>query len=94
MVGASGAISGVLGAYLIKFPRNRVNVLLFFIFVVRIPAAVILSLWFLMQVYNAFFSTLIGSGGGVAWLAHVGGFIAGFIFIKRWDKKKNKYLYL
>ncbi len=87
MVGASGAISGVLGAYLIKFPRNRVSVLMFFIFVVRIPAAIILSLWFLMQLYNAFFS-LFSSGGGVAWLAHVGGFIAGFIFIRRYDRKR------
>ncbi|RMH65634.1 MAG: rhomboid family intramembrane serine protease [Calditrichaeota bacterium] len=88
MVGASGAISGVLGAYLLKFPRNRVNVLVFFIFMVRVPAAIILSLWFLMQVYNALFATVAGGGGGVAWLAHVGGFIAGFIFIKRWDKKR------
>ncbi len=88
MVGASGAISGVLGAYLIKFPRNRVAVLIFFFFLVRIPAAIILSLWFLMQVYNAFFS-FFGSSGGVAWLAHVGGFVAGFIFIRRYDRKRK-----
>ena len=88
MVGASGAISGVLGAYLIKFPRNRVAVLIFFFFLVRIPAAIILSLWFLMQVYNAFFS-FFGSSGGVAWLAHVGGFVAGFISIRRYDRKRK-----
>ncbi len=87
MIGASGAISGVLGAYLIKFPRNWVKVLVFFIIPIRIPAVIILSFWFLMQVFNAF-SSFFGAGGGVAWLAHVGGFIAGYMLIRKYDKKR------
>lgn len=84
MVGASGAISGVLGAYLLKFPRNRVSVLFFFIFIVRIvrvPALIVLSFWFLMQLFNSY----AGGGseaGGVAWFSHIGGFVSGFVLIK------------
>lgn len=86
MVGASGAISGILGAYLLKFPRNRVSILLFFIFIIRIvkvPAFMALSLWFLFQLYNGYFTHVITAGqSGVAWFAHVGGFISGFLLIK------------
>ena len=74
MIGASGAIAGVLGAYFILYPRARVMTLVFFFFFIRvipIPAAIILGLWFLMQVLN------IGLGGGVAWFAHIGGFLVG-----------------
>jgi membrane associated rhomboid family serine protease len=69
-----GAIAGVLGAYFILYPRARVMTLVFFFFFIRvipIPAAIILGLWFLMQILN------IGLGGGVAWFAHVGGFLVG-----------------
>ena len=81
MVGASGAIAGVLGGYLLLFPQSRILTLVpivFFIQFVEIPAFVFLILWFLFQF-------LIGSSpvgdGGVAWLAHVGGFITGVVLI-------------
>jgi membrane associated rhomboid family serine protease len=70
MIGASGAIAGVLGAYWALFPRARVLTLVF-LFIVPIPAAVVLGFWFVAQLLN------IGLGGGVAWFAHIGGFLAG-----------------
>lgn len=80
MIGASGAIAGVLGAYLVLFPRSRVASLvpIFFIFtIIEIPAVIFLIFWFLTQIYSGWFS-LQGSGGsGIAWWAHVGGFIFG-----------------
>ena len=83
MVGASGAISGVLGAYLLLYPRARVLVLIpfgFFSQVVYVPAGIVLGLWFVMQLFSGGMS--IGhEGGGVAFFAHVGGFIAGMVLI-------------
>jgi membrane associated rhomboid family serine protease len=86
-IGASGAIAGVLGAYFVLFPRARVLTLipLFFFFpVVEIPAFFFLGFWFLMQFLSG--ATAIGSGaalaGGVAWWAHVGGFLAGCALLK------------
>jgi membrane associated rhomboid family serine protease len=78
MIGASGAISGVLGAYLLFFPRARVTVLIplgFMVYTARWPAAWVLGAWFLLQLV----SSLLADPGapGVAWLAHVGGFVAG-----------------
>ncbi|MGA2363293.1 MAG: rhomboid family intramembrane serine protease [Candidatus Aminicenantales bacterium] len=70
MIGASGAIAGVLGAYLVLFPGARVLTLVF-VFIVRVPAAIVLGLWFVAQLLN------VGMGGGVAWFAHVGGFLTG-----------------
>ena len=74
MIGASGAIAGVLGAYWILFPRARVDTLVL-VFIVPVPAWLVLGLWFVLQVLN------IGLGGGVAWSAHVGGFLAGVALI-------------
>jgi membrane associated rhomboid family serine protease len=91
MVGASGAISGVLGAYVVLFPRTGVYTLLFlgfFVQVVRIPALVVIGLWFFIQVINGLLST--GSRGGVAWFAHIGGFIAGIVLIKLFVKKRRQ----
>ncbi len=88
MIGASGAISGVLGAYAVRFPRARVTVLVpLFIWIWRmfeIPAVLVLGLWFVMQL----FSGAIGSAqsGGVAWLAHVGGFLAGIVWMVAWRR--------
>ncbi|RMD58024.1 MAG: rhomboid family intramembrane serine protease, partial [Nitrospirae bacterium] len=82
MIGASGAISGVLGGYMLLFPRARVYTLLFFLFfvqIVEIPAFIVIGLWFLFQVLNGLMS--IGYQRGVAWFAHVGGFISGMILI-------------
>ena len=79
-VGASGAISGVLGGYLIMFPRNRVYVLTWG-GVMAVPAIFMLGLWILMQFVNGFGSvaSTTSETGGVAYLAHIGGFIAGMI---------------
>jgi len=85
MIGASGAISGVLGAYLIKFPGNRISILLlipFFVQIIRVPALIVLGFWFLLQLANGFSNMGSQTGGGVAWFAHIGGFIAGIILIK------------
>jgi membrane associated rhomboid family serine protease len=79
MIGASGAIAGVLGAYAVVFPRARVKTFIFLIFyidVVAIPAAIVLGLWFLLQILN------VGMGGGVAWFAHIGGFLSGIVLIR------------
>lgn len=81
MVGASGAISGVLGAYLVFYPRAWVISLVPWVVpILPIPAAVFLVLWFLMQAYAGVGSLLAGAtgAGGVAWWAHAGGFAAGF----------------
>ena len=78
MVGASGAIAAVLGGYLLMFPKARVDVLFFFVIIVRIvpiPAAFVLGIWFAIQVVGGVSST--GSEDGVAYWAHAGGFIAG-----------------
>jgi len=94
LVGASGAISGVLGAYLIAFPRTRVLVLIpIFLFqLVRIPAAVVLGLWFIIQLFNA--STESGgAGGGVAWYAHVVGFVVGYLLMyRRKRQRRNRFV--
>ena len=82
MIGASGAISGVLGAYLLLYPRARVTVLLPIFVIIRtfkIPAMLVLGGWFLMQLFSSFSN--VGSDGGVAFGAHVGGFVAGMALI-------------
>ncbi len=82
MIGASGAVSGVLGAYLMLYPRARVQTLVIFGFLIRtveIPAMFVLGFWFILQFLNALVSG--GGGQGVAWFAHVGGFAAGIMLI-------------
>lgn len=79
-IGASGAIAGVMGGYLLLFPKARVDILLFLIIFVRIfpiPAWVALGIWFGLQLFNGFGTDV--SGGGVAYWAHAGGFIVGLI---------------
>lgn len=83
MIGASGAIAGVLGAYLILYPNARVLTLVLFS-VVPIPAFFVLGLWFILQVMN------IGIGGGVAWFAHIGGFLVGLGLIKLITKRRPR----
>lgn len=83
MVGASGAISGVLGAYLVLHPRAHVDSLLFlgiFIRVITLPAMIVLGLWFALQVFNALAMRAEGEGG-VAFMAHIGGFVAGAVLV-------------
>ncbi len=97
-IGASGAIAGVMGAYLVKLPRSRIYTLLFFLFVttVEIPAPFLLLFWFLMQFLNGIGSLTSTdySGGGVAWFAHVGGFIAGMVLARFFpDRRKWRSWY-
>jgi membrane associated rhomboid family serine protease len=82
-LGASGAIAGVLGAYMLLFPRNRVRVLMFR-FIVTVPAIFAVGVWFLFQVIAELGVLGMDTGGGVAYAAHVGGFAAGFITVKLW----------
>ncbi|MDQ4120535.1 MAG: rhomboid family intramembrane serine protease [Acidobacteriota bacterium] len=79
MLGASGAISGVLGGYLLLFPRRSVIAIVFFS-VIQIPAVIALGIWIAMQVFQNYFAP--PSAGGVAYMAHIGGFVAGFLLIK------------
>ncbi|MCI0554367.1 MAG: rhomboid family intramembrane serine protease [Anaerolineae bacterium] len=84
MIGASGAIAGVLGAYLISFPGSRIASLvpIFFIFtIVEIPAIIFLVFWFISQLYSGLFAMQGGSSSGIAWWAHIGGFIFGLIMV-------------
>ncbi|MCA1832046.1 MAG: rhomboid family intramembrane serine protease [Actinomycetota bacterium] len=83
MVGASGAIAGVLGAYILLFPRARVStlVIFFFITVVDLPAYVVLGLWFVLQVFSGVASVGATASSGVAFFAHIGGFVAGMILL-------------
>ncbi len=79
MLGASGAISGVLGGYLLLFPTRRVRALIFN-FLTEVPAFVALGLWIGFQIIQGYFSS--SETGGVAYAAHIGGFIAGLVLIK------------
>ena len=79
MVGASGAIAGVLAAYLMLFPRHRILTLILPIWFLRVPAGLFIVFWFGMQVLAAVF----GTQGGVAVFAHIGGFVAGWVLL-RW----------
>ncbi|MHC4455173.1 MAG: rhomboid family intramembrane serine protease, partial [Planctomycetota bacterium] len=82
-IGASGAIAGVLGAYMITFPHARViTIIPIFIFlqIIELPAMVVLGFWFVIQFFNGTASISTSStGGGVAWWAHIGGFVSGII---------------
>lgn len=92
MIGASGAISGVLGAYLLLYPRATVRVLIFlgFIFwIARIPAMYVLGIWFISQLVNA--AATPADVPGVAFWAHVGGFVAGMVLV---PILKDKYVQL
>jgi len=83
-IGASGAISGVMGAFIVLYPRARVTTLipaLLLFFTVRIPAVLMLGYWFLIQFFSGIASLGVGDQGGVAWWAHVGGFILGAVLV-------------
>ena len=82
MIGASGAIAGVLGGYVMLYPRARIVTLLFWTFV-DIPAWVYLGIWFLSQF-------LIDAGSGVAWMAHVGGFLAGVGLVRLFSRPRKR----
>ncbi|RME48951.1 MAG: rhomboid family intramembrane serine protease [Chloroflexi bacterium] len=96
-IGASGAIAGVLAAYLIMHPRAQVETLLFlgyFIRIIRLPAIIVLGFWIVIQLFQGVLSLGVPQSGGVAWFAHIGGFIAGLVLVNvfrqrvrrtRWD---------
>ncbi len=85
-VGASGAISGVLGAYILLYPRARVLTLVFY-FIARVPAIFFLGFWFIFQLLEGF----LGPSSGVAYWAHIGGFIAGIILALILRRKKKTH---
>jgi membrane associated rhomboid family serine protease len=89
-LGASGAISGVLGGYLLLFPKRQVKVIMLRM-LTTVPAIVAIGLWFVLQLVQAFGVIAAGpqSGGGVAFMAHVGGFVAGLILVKLFAAGRN-----
>jgi membrane associated rhomboid family serine protease len=92
MVGASGAISGVLGAYLLLYPRVRVHTLIFlgvFVTTVALPAYVMLGYWILLQLLGGLPALAGMESGGVAFWAHIGGFVAGLVLISLFVKRDN-----
>lgn len=94
MIGASGAVSGILGAYALLFPHARIHTLIFFGFfiqVVRLPAFFVLGFWIVIQFINGILSKGIVGQGGVAWFAHIGGFLFGLFTIKLFLGKRRVY---
>jgi len=93
MLGASGTVAGVLGAYLIKFPAARVRSLVFlgfFVTVISLPAWIVLGFWFVLQFFSAAISGMGEATGGVAYFAHVGGFIAGMLLIGLFAPRRSR----
>lgn len=93
-LGASGAIAGVLGAYLVRFPRAQVDTCVFFIIIsiIRLPAIAVLAFWFILQLASGVASLGHGatSQGGTAWWAHIGGFIAGMLLVNLFAKRPRR----
>ncbi|MDF1576982.1 MAG: rhomboid family intramembrane serine protease [Desulfobulbales bacterium] len=94
LVGASGAIAGVLGAYFLLYPRARILAVVpifFFFYMIELPAFVFLGLWILLQImqgYTTYMTAAEGSGaGGIAWWAHIGGFAAGLLLINLFKER-------
>ena len=90
-LGASGAIAAVMGAFIITFPRDRIRTLLFFLIFIRItyiPAVFLIGFWFLMQVLNVG-SVAAVKTGGVAYLAHIGGFLFGVVFARFFEDPRR-----
>jgi membrane associated rhomboid family serine protease len=97
-LGASGAIAGVLGSYLVMFPKNRVRALIplgFFSTITELPAVVVLGFWIVIQIFSQYTASVYQRSGGVAYMAHIGGFVTGvalsFIFRKKRPEKRAVY---
>ena len=92
LIGASGAIAGVMGAYMVLYPSARVQTLIFlgfFIQTVRVPAKILLVFWFILQIISGLPGLVGPSQGGVAWFAHVGGFAFGWLYFKLSKKRPS-----
>ena len=88
IIGASGAVSAVLGAYILKFPSARIRTLAFifvFVTVINVPAVAFIGIWFLMQLLFG----LAGSASNVAWFAHIGGFVFGLLAVRLFQKREG-----
>jgi membrane associated rhomboid family serine protease len=98
-LGASGAIAGVLGAYAILYPRAAIVTIIpifFFIEIARVPAFLVIGFWFLLQLGSGVASLTpeVSQSGGVAWFAHIGGFVAGFVIAlgyAAWERLRRRY---
>lgn len=94
MIGASGAIAGILGAYILLFPRAQVYtviILIFFIQIVRLPSLIVIGFWIIIQVINGLMASgVTGQHAGVAWFAHIGGFLFGLGMIKVFLKTRRR----
>lgn len=94
MIGASGAIAGVLGAYLISYPRARIASLVPIIFIftiIEIPATLFLLFWFVSQLFSGWLTLQGSNGSGIAWWAHVGGFIFGMLAVNLFAQRRIYY---
>jgi membrane associated rhomboid family serine protease len=94
MIGASGAIAGVLGAYLILYPRARIASLvpiLFIFTIIEIPAMIFLLFWFVSQLFSGWLTLQGATGSGVAWWAHVGGFVFGMLAVNFFAERRTYY---
>ena len=92
-IGASGAVAAVLGGYALLYPRARVVtlvIIIIFITIIELPALLVLGLWFLLQLYDAS-QPVAGEGGGVAYFAHIGGFLFGLALIKLFASRQNPH---
>jgi membrane associated rhomboid family serine protease len=94
MVGASGAVAGMLGAYILLFPMAKVHTLIFlgfYVTVVKIPALIVIGFWAIIQVVSGLLSSGSANLGGIAFFAHVGGFFAGLFTIKLWQPRGYRW---
>lgn len=93
MLGASGAVAGVLGAYLVFFPRHQIETIIpfgFYVSTVKISASIMLIYWFITQFFSGVGSVAIAQTGGVAFWAHIGGFATGFIIARIFKSRNNE----
>ncbi len=94
-IGASGAVAAVLGGYILLFPRARVITVIFIIFfftIIQLPALLVLGFWFVQQLLFGYFGLVqpAGEGGGVAYFAHIGGFVFGLLLIKAFASEQRR----
>lgn len=99
-IGASGAISAVMGAYIVLFPGAHVLTLVpgfLMPWFIEVPALIFIGFWFISQLFNGLFALSIGGAvhtyGGVAWWAHVGGFVAGLLLVRLFQRRRYRYFY-